>query len=122
MYHFLSFYIVVSKCKEWKEKAFNGRPRATVSIATRHYATAVEHAVGYYLAGSKCKPNSGQTSITPIGLNIFFFASTREPRAKFLKLVFDWVSKFGWLKLVTILLFKFQNSAFVFYISKFVTC
>jgi len=81
MYHFLSFYIVVSKCKEWKAQAFNGWPRAAVSIATRRYATAVEHAVGYYLAGSKCKPNSCQTSITPIGLNIFFFASTGEPRA-----------------------------------------
>jgi len=22
MYHFLSFYIVVHKCKEWKEEAF----------------------------------------------------------------------------------------------------
>ena len=30
-----------------------------------------------------------KTSITPIGLNIFFFASTGEPRAKFLKLVSD---------------------------------
>jgi len=28
-------------------------------------------------------------SITPIGLNIFFFASTGEPRATFLKFVFD---------------------------------
>jgi len=29
----------------------------------RRYATAVEHAVGYYLAGSKCKPNSCQKSL-----------------------------------------------------------
>ena len=43
MCHFLSFHIVVSKCKEWKEKHFNGQPRATASIATRRYnATAVE--------------------------------------------------------------------------------
>ena len=27
------------------------------------YATAVEHAVGYYLAGSKCKHNLGQKSL-----------------------------------------------------------
>ena len=54
-------------------------------------------------------------SITLIGLNIFFFASTAELRAKFLKLVLDRVSKFEWMKqLVTILLFEIQSSAFVF--------
>jgi len=37
-------------------------------------------------------------SITLIGLNMFFFASTPESRATFLKLVFDRVSKFGWMK------------------------
>jgi len=37
-------------------------------------------------------------SITLIGLNIFFFASTTESRATFLKLVLDRVSKFGWMK------------------------
>jgi len=31
---FISFYIVVSKCEEWKEEAFYGRPRAKVSIVT----------------------------------------------------------------------------------------
>jgi len=29
---------------------------------------------------------------------MFFFASTAESRAKFLKLVLDRVSKFGWMK------------------------
>jgi len=54
-------------------------------------------------------------SITVIGLNIFFFASAAESRATFLKLVLDRVSKFEWMKqLVTILLFEFQSSAFVF--------
>jgi len=48
IHDFLSFYIVVSECEEWKEEAFYGRPRATI---TSLYATAVEHAVGYYLAG-----------------------------------------------------------------------
>jgi len=33
MHDFLSFYIVVSKCEEWKEKLLYGWPRATVSIA-----------------------------------------------------------------------------------------
>jgi len=46
---------------------------------------------------------------------MFFFASTVESRAKFLKLVLDRVSKFGWMKqLVTILLFEILSSAFVF--------
>jgi len=52
-------------------------------------------------------------SVALIGLNIFFFASTAESRATFLKLVFDRVSKFG-------LRFEIQSSAFVF-ISKFIT-
>jgi len=37
-------------------------------------------------------------SIALIGLNIFFFASTAESRATFLKFVFDRVSRFGWMK------------------------
>jgi len=54
-------------------------------------------------------------SITLIGLNIFFFASTAESRAKYCKLVLDRVSKFGLMKqLVTILLFEIQSSVFVF--------
>jgi len=39
-----------------------------------------------------------------------------ESRAKFLKLILDRVSKFGWMKqLVTILIFEIQSSAFVFF-------
>jgi len=36
IHDFLSFYIVVTKCEEWKEEAFvwSGRTPATVSIAT----------------------------------------------------------------------------------------
>jgi len=37
-------------------------------------------------------------SITLIGLNIIFFASTEESGAKSLKLVLDRVSKFGRMK------------------------
>jgi len=44
----LSFNIVVSKCEEWKEKAFLWSAPAD---SKHRYATAVEHAVGYYLAG-----------------------------------------------------------------------
>jgi len=53
-------------------------------------------------------------SITPVGRNTIFLASTGEQRAKFWKLVLDWVSKFKWIKQIKILLFKFQSSAFVF--------
>jgi len=54
-------------------------------------------------------------SVTLIGLNIFFFASTAESREKFLKLVLNRVSKFEWIKQsITILLFEIQSSAFVF--------
>jgi len=86
LHDFLSFYIVVSKCEEWNEEVFVW---LTPGDSYHRLATAVEHAVGYYLSGSKCKPNSCQKSITPIGLNILFFASTEESRAKFLKLVLD---------------------------------
>ena len=53
-------------------------------------------------------------SVTLTGINIFSFASTAESRAKFLKLVLDRVSLDD-EKLVTILLFEIQSSAFVFY-------
>jgi len=54
-------------------------------------------------------------SVTLTGLNIFFFASTAESRATFLKFVLDRVSLDD-EELVTILLFEIQGSAFVFYI------
>jgi len=54
--------------------------------------------VGYYRAGLKCKPSLCQKPITPLDLNIFFFASAAESRANFLKLVLDRASKFGWMK------------------------
>ena len=54
-------------------------------------------------------------AVTLTGLNIFFFASTAESRATFLELVLDRVSLDD-EKLVTILLFEIQSSAFVFYI------
>jgi len=57
---FLSFYMVVSKCEERKVEAFLwSAPRDS----SHRYATAVGYAVGYYLAGSKCKPNLCQKSL-----------------------------------------------------------
>jgi len=43
IHHFLSFYIVVTKCEEWKEKAFLW---SALAESQHRYATAVEHAVG----------------------------------------------------------------------------
>jgi len=62
------------------------------------YATAVEHAVGYYFAGSKCEPNLCQKFYYSYRPKYFFFASTAESRSTFFKLVLDTVSKFGWMK------------------------
>ena len=74
--------------------------------------------MGYYLAGSKCKPNLCQKSllsIAVIGLSIFFFASTAESRATFLKLSFRQSVQVGMDdNLLTILRFEIQSSAFVF--------
>jgi len=48
-------------------------------------------------------------SITLIGLNMFFFPSTVESRATFLKLVLDRVSKFEWMKnLLQLCFLKFK--------------
>jgi len=63
-----------------------------------------------------CKLNLCQKmSIYSNRLKYFFFASTADSRAKFLKLALDRMSKFGLMKrLVTILLFEIQSSSFVF--------
>jgi len=80
IHDFLSFRIVVSKCEEWKEEAFFGRPWATVIIATPLRSsmwwdiTSLVQSVNLFCA---------KKSITLIGLNIFFFASTTEPRVNF---------------------------------------
>jgi len=66
---FLSFYIVVSKCEEWKEEAFW---RSALGDSKHRYATAIEHAVGYYLAGSKSKPNLYQKVHYSKGPKYFF--------------------------------------------------
>jgi len=39
IHDFLSFYIVVSNCNEWKEQAFYGRPWVTVT-SLRHCSRA----------------------------------------------------------------------------------
>jgi len=63
--------------------------------------------MGYFLAGSMCKPNLCQIVYYSNRPKYFFFASTAESGAKFLKLVLDKVSKFGLMKqLFTILLFE----------------
>jgi len=60
IHDFLSFYIVARKCEEWKEEALLW---SAPGDSQYRYGTAVEHAVGYYLAGSRCKPNLCQKSL-----------------------------------------------------------
>jgi len=78
---FFSFYIAVKQM--WGEERgsiFMVRPRATVSIATR-----LQWRMRWNITSLVQSVNLIRTKkpITPIGLNIFFFASTREPWQKF---------------------------------------
>jgi len=60
IHDFLSFYIAVSKCEEWKEEAFLW---SAPGDSKHRYATEVQHAVRCYLAGPKFKPNLSQKSL-----------------------------------------------------------
>jgi len=94
---FLSFYIVVSKCEEWKEEAFLWSAQGDINIATplqqrvRWDITSLVQSVGLNLICAKKVYYSNRPKY-------FFFASTAESRATFLKLVLDRVSKLGWVK------------------------
>jgi len=87
-----------------KKKHFYCRPRATVSIATplewimRWDITSLVQSVNLILT---------KKSVTPIGLNILFFALIGEPRAKFWT---EWASMYRWNKLQ----FCFSNFKAVF--------
>jgi len=59
IHDFFSFYIVVSKCEEWKVEALLWSAPATLT-SLRNCSRACR---GYYLAGSKCKPNLCQKSL-----------------------------------------------------------
>jgi len=80
IHDFLSFYIVVSKCEEWKEKAFLWSVPGDIHIPTplqltmRWDITSLVQSVNLICA---------KKSITLIGLNKFFFASTAESRTTF---------------------------------------
>ena len=79
------------------------------------HAIEVEHVVGYYLAGSKCKPILCQKVYYSNRPKYFFLCVNNGTTSKFLKLVLDRMSKFGWMKqLVTILFFEIHSSAFIF--------
>jgi len=77
----------------------------------------VEHGVGYYLTGLKCKPNLWQKkSIALIRLNIFFLCVNSRITSNIFKTCFR-QSEQHVLKdenLVTILRFEIQISTFVF--------
>jgi len=80
IHDFLSFYIVVSKCEKWKGEAFLWSAPGNINIAKplqlsmRWDITSLVQSVNLICA---------KKSITLIGLNMFFFASTAESRATF---------------------------------------
>jgi len=95
IHYILSFYIVVSKCEEWKEEGFLWSAPGDINIATplqwsmRWDITSLVQSINLICAKKMYHSNRP---------NIVFFASTAESRAKYLKLVLDRVSKFGWMK------------------------
>jgi len=80
LHDFLSFYIALSKCEEWKEEAFLWSAPGDINIATplqlsmRWDITTLVQSVNLIWA---------KKSVTLIGLNMFFFSSTAESRATF---------------------------------------
>ena len=109
---FLCFYIVVSKCEEWKEETFLWSAPGDSKHCS---ATAVEHSGGemlpragrYYRAGLSVNLICAKKVCYSNRPKYFFFASTAESRATFLKLVLDRVSLDD-EKLVTIYYLKFK--------------
>jgi len=77
---FLSFYIVVSKCEEWKGEAFSWSAPGDINIGTplqlsmRWDITSLVQSVNLICA---------KKSITLIGLIMFFLPLTAESRAAF---------------------------------------
>ena len=76
IHDFLSFYIVVSKCEEWKEEAAPGDMNIAtpLQLSMRWDITTLVQSVNLIWA---------KKSVTLIGLNMFFFSSTAESRATF---------------------------------------
>jgi len=95
IHDFLSFYIVVSKCEEWKKEAFLWCAPGDINIATplqlnmRWDINSLVQSVNLICARKVYCSNRPK---------YFFFASTAESRATFLKLDLDRVGKFGWIK------------------------
>jgi len=80
---FFWFYIVVSKCEEWKEEAFLWSAPGDINIAKplqlsmRWDISSLVQSVNLICAFVTKK------FVTLIGLNMFFFASTAESQATF---------------------------------------
>jgi len=102
IHDFLSFYIVVSKCEEWKEESFLWSAPGDINIATP-------------LVGSKCKPNLYQKIYYSNRPKYIFLCVNSRITSNIFKTCFR-QSEQVWMdeKLVTILLFEMQSSAFVF--------
>ena len=95
IHDFFSFYIIVSKCEEWKEKAFLWSAPGDINIATplqysmRWDITSLVQSVNLICA------KKVYYSKRP---KYFFLCVNSRITSNILKLVLDRVSKFGWMK------------------------
>jgi len=95
IHDFISFDTIVSKCEKWKKEAFLWSAPGDMNISTplqqsmRWDITSLVQNVNLICAKKVYYSNKPK---------YFFFASTAQSRATFLKLVIDRVSKFGWMK------------------------
>jgi len=112
MHDFLLFYIVVSKCEEWKEEAFLWSAPGDINIATslqwsmRWDITSLVQSVNLNCAKKVYYCNRPK---------YFFLCVNSRITSNILKTCFG-QSEQVWMdeKLVAILLFEIQSSAFVF--------
>jgi len=108
---FSHFILLYANVRSGKRKHFYGRPRATLT-SLRHCSRACG---GILPRWFKVNLICAKKSITLIGLNMFFLCVNSRITSKIFKICFG-QSEQVWMveKLVTILLFEIQSSAFVF--------
>jgi len=112
LHDFLTFYIVLSKCEEWKEEAFSWSDPGEINIATplqlsmRWNITSMVQSVNLICAKKVYYSNRPK---------YLFLCVNSRITCNILKTCFG-QSEQVWMdeKLVTILLFEIQSSAFAF--------
>jgi len=111
LHYFLSFYIVVSKCEEWKVEAFFGGPRATLTLLRRCSWACGGILPRWFSVNLICAKKVYYSNRPKY---VFLYVNSRIT-SNILKTCFG-QSEQVWMdeKLVAILLFEIQSSAFVF--------